>query len=207
MRSALAAAGGYPGRNALTETSSAGSREPREPPAAAKAASRPVVKTLPSTGRNGGRNPATCPMPRRLAPVTRPERGRPPAAKLRWHRELPSRPHSQGVVEHIPVRSAMISRALAADLPRHVGEQVRIAGWLHRRRELKSVTFLIVSDRSRLAQAGRPAPAPAGGPLPDLREDTASQVAGTVTPSPQAPRAVELTQPVITPLSRPAAPP
>ena len=46
----------------------------------------------------------------------------------------------------------MISRVLAADLPAHVGEQVRIAGWLHRRRELKSVTFLIVRDRSGLAQ-------------------------------------------------------
>ncbi len=53
----------------------------------------------------------------------------------------------------------MISRVLAADLPRHVGEQVRIAGWLHRRRELKSVTFLIVRDRSGLAQAVLPAPA------------------------------------------------
>src|SRR5258707_4498559 len=207
MRSALAAAGGYPGRNALTETSSAGSREPREPPAAAKAASRPVVKPLPSTGRNGGRNPATCPMPRRLAPVTRPERGRPPAAKVRWHRELPSRPHSQGVVEHIPVRSAMISRVLAADLPRHVGEQVRIAGWLHRRRELKSVTFLIVRDRSGLAQAVLPAPAQAGEPVQDLREETVIQVAGTVTASARAPGGVELTEPVITPLSGPAAPP
>ena len=46
----------------------------------------------------------------------------------------------------------MISRVLAADLHAHVGEQVRIAGWLHRRRELKSVTFLIVRDRSGLAQ-------------------------------------------------------
>ena len=46
----------------------------------------------------------------------------------------------------------MISRVLAADLPPHVGEHVTIAGWLHRRRELKSVTFLIVRDRSGLAQ-------------------------------------------------------
>lgn len=38
----------------------------------------------------------------------------------------------------------MISRVLAADLPSHVGEQVRIAGWLHRRRELKSVTLSLI---------------------------------------------------------------
>ena len=60
----------------------------------------------------------------------------------------------------------MISRILAADVPAHVGEHIRIAGWLHRRRELKSVTFLVVRDRSGLAQvvlrdgaaAARPAP-------------------------------------------------
>ena len=51
----------------------------------------------------------------------------------------------------------MISRVLAADLPAHVGEKVRMAGWLHRRRELKSVTFLIVRDRSGLAQVVLPA--------------------------------------------------
>ena len=46
----------------------------------------------------------------------------------------------------------MISRVLAADLPSHVGAQVRIAGWLHRKRQLKSMTFLIIRDRSGLAQ-------------------------------------------------------
>ena len=56
----------------------------------------------------------------------------------------------------------MISRVLAADLPKHVGEQVRIAGWLHRRRELKSVTFLIVRDRSGLAQVVVAAPGDTG---------------------------------------------
>jgi len=46
----------------------------------------------------------------------------------------------------------MISRVLAADLPSHVGAQVCIAGWLHRRRQLKSMTFLVIRDRSGLAQ-------------------------------------------------------
>ncbi len=49
----------------------------------------------------------------------------------------------------------MISRVLSAELPRHIGERVTIAGWLHRRRELKSVTFLIIRDRSGLAQVVR----------------------------------------------------
>jgi nondiscriminating aspartyl-tRNA synthetase len=101
----------------------------------------------------------------------------------------------------------MISRVLAADLPRHVGEQVRIAGWLHRRRELKSVTFLVLRDRSGLAQAVLPASAESGDPARGLPEETVIQVAGTVTASAQAPGGVELTEPVVTPLSAPAAPP
>ena len=47
----------------------------------------------------------------------------------------------------------MISRTLAADLPGMAGQQATIAGWLHRKRQLKSMTFLIVRDRTGLAQA------------------------------------------------------
>ena len=32
----------------------------------------------------------------------------------------------------------MISRTMSAELPGHIGKHVTIAGWLHRRRELKS---------------------------------------------------------------------
>ena len=101
----------------------------------------------------------------------------------------------------------MISRVLAADLPRHVGEQVRIAGWLHRRRDLKSVSFLLVRDRSGVAQAVLSAAPQAGGRTPDLPEETVIEVAGTVTASAQAPGGAELIEPVITALSGPAAPP
>jgi nondiscriminating aspartyl-tRNA synthetase len=74
----------------------------------------------------------------------------------------------------------MMSRILAADLPAHVGEHIMIAGWLHRRRELKSVTFLIVRDRSGLAQvvlAAREEILPDETALP---EETVIQVTGTV---------------------------
>jgi nondiscriminating aspartyl-tRNA synthetase len=97
----------------------------------------------------------------------------------------------------------MISRTLAADLPGHIGRQVRIAGWLHRRRELKAVTFLIVRDRSGLAQVVLPGPTPATA----LSEEAVIQVTGTVVASRQAPGGAELTEPVITQLSGPAAPP
>ena len=108
----------------------------------------------------------------------------------------------------------MISRVLAADLPRHVGERVRIAGWLHRRRELKSVTFLIVRDRSGLAQvvlraAEEPAPAAqaGSGPPASLPEESVIEVTGTVVASAEAPGGAELHDPLVMALSGPAAPP
>jgi nondiscriminating aspartyl-tRNA synthetase len=96
----------------------------------------------------------------------------------------------------------MISRVLSADLHEHVGERVAISGWLHRRRDLKSVSFLIVRDRAGLAQVVLPP-----GAACDLPEETVVQVAGMVTASAQAPSGAELTEPAITALSGPAAPP
>jgi nondiscriminating aspartyl-tRNA synthetase len=102
----------------------------------------------------------------------------------------------------------MISRVLSADLPAHVGERVTIAGWLHRRRELKSVTFLVIRDRTGLAQVVLPAPAePALAADTALTEETVLQVSGLVTANEQAPGGAELTEAVITPLSGPAEPP
>ncbi|WP_020630734.1 aspartate--tRNA(Asn) ligase [Amycolatopsis alba] len=94
----------------------------------------------------------------------------------------------------------MISRVLVADLPRHVGGSVRIAGWVHRRRRLKSVTFLVIRDRSGLAQVVLAEP---GGPP----EETVVEVEGLVTANPQAPGGLELTGPSIGLLSEPAEPP
>ncbi|WP_188316591.1 aspartate--tRNA(Asn) ligase [Solihabitans fulvus] len=100
----------------------------------------------------------------------------------------------------------MISRTLAADLPRHVGERTRIAGWLHRRRELKSVTFLVLRDRSGLAQVVLTEPS-AIAATAGLPEETVLDVVGTVTANPQAPGGAELTEPTVTALSDPAKPP
>ena len=100
----------------------------------------------------------------------------------------------------------MISRILAADVAAKAGQHLMIAGWLHRKRQLKSMTFLIVRDRSGLAQAvlTDPAAIDAAAALP---EETVIRVEGTVTASPQAPGGAEIISPVITPLSGPAAPP
>lgn len=85
-------------------------------------------------------------------------------------------------------------RTLNARLPQHVGETVEVSGWLHRRRELKNVTFLVLRDRSGLAQAVLSEPV-------GLAEETVLRVRGTVTASPQAPGGAELTAPEIEVLS------
>jgi nondiscriminating aspartyl-tRNA synthetase len=99
----------------------------------------------------------------------------------------------------------MISRIMAAGLPSHIGEPVTIAGWLHRKRQLKSVTFLIIRDRTGLAQVVLPADDPASAGAPP--EETVIEVSGTATASAQAPGGVEITGPTVTALSGPAAPP
>jgi nondiscriminating aspartyl-tRNA synthetase len=101
-----------------------------------------------------------------------------------------------------------VPRVLAAQLPQAAaGSTVRVEGWVHRRRVLASVTFLIVRDRSGLAQVVvRDTPA-----LEAVRgcgEETVVAVVGVVTRNPAAPGGVELTEPRITLLGEPAqAPP
>ena len=43
-----------------------------------------------------------------------------------------------------------MQRILSTELTAHVGETVTVAGWVHRRRLLKSVAFLILRDRAGL---------------------------------------------------------
>ncbi|WP_440066864.1 aspartate--tRNA(Asn) ligase [Streptosporangium sp. OZ121] len=97
-------------------------------------------------------------------------------------------------------------RTLAAELPRRIGRQVTVQGWLHRRRTLKSVVFLILRDRSGLVQAvvTEPEAMAAAGGHP---EETVLQITGTVTANPQAPGGAEVTSPAVTALSGPAAAP
>ncbi|TMR09640.1 aspartate--tRNA(Asn) ligase [Nonomuraea turkmeniaca] len=93
----------------------------------------------------------------------------------------------------------MISRVMTAELAEHAGQRVTIAGWVHRRRQLKSVSFLVVRDRTGLAQVV------AGGDLPG--EENVVQITGTVAAASQAPGGVELVKPEIEVLAEPGAPP
>jgi nondiscriminating aspartyl-tRNA synthetase len=99
-----------------------------------------------------------------------------------------------------------MQRILSRSLPAHVGESVRVAGWIHRRRLLSQVAFLILRDASGLAQIVVP-----GGPvrelLESLPEETTVSVTGTVVANPVAPGGVEIVDPAIEALTDPAEPP
>jgi len=70
-----------------------------------------------------------------------------------------------------------------------------VAGWVHRRRRLAAVGFLILRDRSGLAQIVVKAPE-VRAQLDELGEETVVQVTGTVAANPQAPGGAEIIDPV-----------
>ena len=80
-----------------------------------------------------------------------------------------------------------MQRILSTHLPAHLGETVRVAGWIHRRRMLKSVAFLILRDAAGLAQIVITTDA-TRAQLAALPEETTVSVVGTVTAQPAAPR-------------------
>ena len=93
-------------------------------------------------------------------------------------------------------------RTLCHDLSTSTpGTEVTLEGWVHRRRELARVTFLVLRDRSGLAQVVLSA----GTPVPP--EETTVRVTGTATANAQAPGGVEVTEAAVELLTEPAATP
>ena len=136
---------------------------------------------------------ATRPSARPASP-TRGRLSRP--AKVWWHRDLAPAHTSRATHPEVVMRS------LCHDLPTaQPGSAVTLEGWVHRRRELARVTFLVVRDRSGLAQVVLPA----GTPVPP--EETTVRVTGTATANAQAPGGVEVTEAAVEPLTEPAATP
>ncbi|MFC4942649.1 aspartate--tRNA(Asn) ligase [Pseudonocardia sp. GCM10023141] len=90
------------------------------------------------------------------------------------------------------------ARTLTAALPDHVGQRATISGWIHRRRRLATVSFLIIRDRAGLAQVVvGPSDEAALAQLDTLSEETVVSVEGTVVANAKAPAGVELTSPSI----------
>jgi nondiscriminating aspartyl-tRNA synthetase len=97
-------------------------------------------------------------------------------------------------------------RTLTRELPGHVGERVRLAGWLHRQRRLSQVSFLILRDRSGLGQVVVGAPAQAER-LAELSGETVLEVTGTVVAAAQAPGGAEVHEPEVEVVASPAQSP
>jgi nondiscriminating aspartyl-tRNA synthetase len=100
-----------------------------------------------------------------------------------------------------------VQRVLTSELADHVGARVRVAGWLHHQRRLSRVAFLIVRDRTGLAQVVVDAPDQRSS-LDELGQETVLEIEGEAVATPEAPGGVELHAPRLRVLASPAeAPP
>ncbi|MDZ7801245.1 MAG: aspartate--tRNA(Asn) ligase [Trueperaceae bacterium] len=91
-------------------------------------------------------------------------------------------------------------RTLAHALEEQLGARVTLRGWVHARRDLGGVQFLLLRDRSGVAQCvlhGTPVPLP----------ESCVQVGGTVVASDKAPGGFEVQADALTVLSEATAPP
>jgi nondiscriminating aspartyl-tRNA synthetase len=93
-----------------------------------------------------------------------------------------------------------MQRILAAELAAHAGEQVVLQGWLHRRRSLSRVSFLVLRDRSGLAQIVLEREA-------HLAPETVLEVRGRAVANDQAPGGVEVHDAELTVIAAPVEPP
>ncbi len=92
------------------------------------------------------------------------------------------------------------ARTLARELPTRVGENVTLQGWVHNRRDLGGIQFLLLRDRSGLVQCVFQ-----GVELP--LHESCVKVAGTVVANERAPGGVELRAEQLEIVSRALTPP
>jgi len=90
-------------------------------------------------------------------------------------------------------------RILTAELQAHAGERVQLAGWVHARRDLGRVSFVVLRDRAGLAQVVLDEPL-------ELGPETVVEVEGLAVAAEQAPGGVELREPVFRVLAEAAQP-
>src|SRR5256885_3011526 len=96
-------------------------------------------------------------------------------------------------------------RVLSTELGAHLGERVTLAGWLHAKRELGSVSFAVLRDRAGLAQV---VVDPSNSLLLSHGLETVLELEGLAVGNEQAPGGVELHEPSFRVLAEPGeAPP
>src|SRR5438874_12905556 len=89
-----------------------------------------------------------------------------------------------------------MERTLAIELVAVVGRRVRLAGWLHHQRQLAQVAFVLLRDRSGIAQVVLVDERKRGAAA-ELLAETVIEVEGTAVANPQAPAGVEVFDPTI----------
>ncbi len=93
-----------------------------------------------------------------------------------------------------------MKRIYSTEVPGHIGERVRLAGWLHALRRLGGINFLILRDAQGLTQVVVDTPA-AMAALDGLLPESVLAVEGQVVAEPQAPAGVEIRHPTFEVLS------
>lgn len=99
-----------------------------------------------------------------------------------------------------------MERIRTIEVARQVGAEVRVAGWLHARRRMGGVSFLVIRDGWGTIQAVTEDPATLA-PLEGLQTETVVAASGLAVASAQAPGGVEIRLrriEVITPVHEPA---
>lgn len=93
----------------------------------------------------------------------------------------------------------MQDRTLARDIARHEGKDITLCGWVHRIRELGGISFVLLRDRSGIAQIVASKAA-----LEGVQQECVVRVSGRVEKNDKAPFGAELHNPAFEVLSRPA---
>jgi len=99
-----------------------------------------------------------------------------------------------------------VQRIHVQELAAQTGKRVRVAGWLHHQRQLSKLTFLLLRDRTGIAQVIVDRPELIQE-VAALQTETVLDIEGRVIESAQAPGGVELHEPELRVLSPAAAPP
>lgn len=102
--------------------------------------------------------------------------------------------------------AATTARTLARDLSTHTGDSVFLQGWVHHVRKLRAVDFLLLRDRSGIAQIVVEDPVQRQI-LSALPHESLISLSGTCMANDQAPGGVEIHEPILQPLVTPAADP